>query len=209
MVYMATFPGGQITHPLFSRFGVAEQAINAIYLLGEQPDKVCDDIIKNLTSRVFNAPPEPVTSDSASDVAPPTPTAARSEAGDTTMDIDVANDTIATPRAKEKTITTDMGDSFKLSQLVFLVGHVSIKHIVHLELIERELKRRKEASLKGALTVRAWYIKPTKMCSFQREEVIAQQARNQRRRVLRNSIKLRETPRTRSVISSRVSRKMR
>jgi len=190
---------------------VAEQAINAIYLLGEQPDKVCDDIIKNLTSRVFNAPPESVTSDTASDVGPPpSPTAARSEAGDTTMDVDEAGTvTAATPRAKEKTTTTDMGDSFKLSQLVFLVGHVSIKHIVHLELIERELKRRKEASVKGALIVRACYIKPTKVSPFQRKEVIAQQARKQRRRGLRNSIKLQETPRTRLVISSRVSRKMR
>ena len=200
-----------MTYPLFSRFGVAEQAINAIYLLGEQPDKVCDDIIKNLTSRVFNAPPESVTSDNSPDVGPPpSPVAADSEAGDTTMDVDdTATVTAATPKAKEKTTTTDMGDAFKLSQLVFVVGHVSIKHIVHLELIERELKRRKEASVKGALTVRAWFIKSTKMCSFQRKEVIAQQARNQRRRGLRNSTKLQETLRTRSAISSRVSRKMR
>lgn len=143
---------------MFSRFGVAEQAINAIYLLSEQPDKVCDDIIKTLTSRVFNAPPEPVPSDNASDTEPPpSPTAARSEAGDTTMDVDdAATVTAATPRAKEKTTTTtDMGDAFKLSQLVFVVGHVAIKHIVYLELIERELKRRKEASTKGTWTIRA------------------------------------------------------
>ena len=142
-------------HPFFSRFGVAEQAINAIYLLGEQPDKVCDDIIKVLTSRVFNAPPEPVPSDNASDAEPPSPTAAPSEAGDTTVDVDdAATITAATPRAKEKnSTTTDMGDAFKLSQLIFVVGHVAIKHIVYLELIERELKRRKEASAKGTLTV--------------------------------------------------------
>ena len=149
-------PLAQMTESLFSRFGVAEQAINAIYLLGEQPDLVCDEIIKNLTNRVFNAPPEVVPSDNASDVGPPpSPAAARSEAGDTTMDIDdAATATAATPRAKEKTATTDMGDAFKLSQLVFVVGHVAIKHIVYLELIERELKRKKEASAKGTLTVR-------------------------------------------------------
>jgi len=81
--------------------------------------------------------------------------AARSEAGDTTMDVgDAATVTAATPRAKEKIATTDMGDAFKLSQLVFVVGHVAIKHIVYMELIERELKRRKEASVKGTLTFR-------------------------------------------------------
>ena len=37
----------------------------------------------------------------------------------------------------------DQGDSFELSQLLFVVGHVAIKHIAHLELVERELKRQK------------------------------------------------------------------
>lgn len=38
----------------------------------------------------------------------------------------------------------------QLSQLVFIVGHVAIKHIVHLEFIEAECKRRKaEADSKG------------------------------------------------------------
>ncbi|WAR52714.1 hypothetical protein PtB15_2B139 [Puccinia triticina] len=32
-----------------------------------------------------------------------------------------------------------------LSQLIFLAGHVAVKHLVHLELIEREFKRRKAA----------------------------------------------------------------
>lgn len=148
-----------MVHFLFSRFGVAEQAINTIYLLGEQPNEACDDVIKVLTSRVFDAPPEPepVPSEDASDTEPPTPAAARSEAGDTTMDVDdAATIMAATPTAKEKTTTTtDMGDAFKLSQLVFVVGHVAIKHIVYLELIERELKRRKEVSAKGTWTVRA------------------------------------------------------
>ena len=71
------------------------------------------------------------------------------------MDVDDAATVTATPRAKENTATTtDKGDAFTLSQLVFVVGHVAIKHVVYLELIERELKRRKEASAKSALTVR-------------------------------------------------------
>jgi hypothetical protein len=202
-----------MTHSLFSRFGVAEQAINAIYLLGEQPDRVCDEITKNLTSRVFNAPPEPVPAESASDVeSPPSQTPALSEAGDTTMDVDdAATATAATPRAKEKTATTtDMGDAFKLSQLVFVVGHVAIKHIVYLELIERELKRRKEVSTKGTLTVRDLYILSLiELYPFQRKEPIAEQAHSQQRMGPKNSIKLQAMPRTRLATSSRVSRKTR
>ena len=30
----------------------------------------------------------------------------------------------------------DTGDAFELSQLLFVVGHVAIKHIVYLELVE-------------------------------------------------------------------------
>lgn len=40
--------------------------------------------------------------------------------------------------------SADFSSSFELGQLVFVVGHVAIKHIVYLELVERELKRRKE-----------------------------------------------------------------
>lgn len=35
------------------RFGVAEQAINAIYLLASQPDVICGDIVKQKTRAVF------------------------------------------------------------------------------------------------------------------------------------------------------------
>jgi condensin complex subunit 1 len=38
----------------------------------------------------------------------------------------------------------DTGDAFELSQLLFVVGHVAIKHIVYLELVEREWKRQKQ-----------------------------------------------------------------
>ena len=39
------------------RFGMAEQAINTIYLLGEQPDLLCSDMLKHLTANVFITPP--------------------------------------------------------------------------------------------------------------------------------------------------------
>jgi hypothetical protein len=34
-------------------FGMAEQAINTIYALGEHPDALCNTITKNLTQRAF------------------------------------------------------------------------------------------------------------------------------------------------------------
>lgn len=129
------------------RFGMAEQAINAIYLLGEQPDAVCDSIIKNLTSRVFDNP------------VSATPGAAGTQAADEDSDAEVegmmdvddpdATATQSTPKRSQSNTSTDMGDAFQLSQLVFVVGHVAIKHIVYLELIERELKRRRDVAAKG------------------------------------------------------------
>ena len=43
----------------------------------------------------------------------------------------------------------DVGDAFELSQLLFIVGHVAIKHIVFLELVEREWKRQKDEKQAG------------------------------------------------------------
>ena len=96
-----------MAHPMFARlraavvqhappaagewFALAEHAIQAIYLLGDQPDALCTDILRELTLDVF-------------------------ERG---------------------------GGEIRLAQLVFAVGHVALKQIVYLELVEREFKRRK------------------------------------------------------------------
>ncbi|CDR99695.1 hypothetical protein [Sporisorium scitamineum] len=132
-----------MTHPLFGRlraavqmsgdvlkgnsraewFSLAENAINTIYLLGEQPDALCTDIIRSMTSRVFGgkAPARQDADDAASDVLMP----------DATKDAASSSDAPV------------MGDAFQLAQLLFIVGHVALKHIVYLELVEREYKRRK------------------------------------------------------------------
>lgn len=127
---------------------MAEQAINTIYLLGEQPDVACDQIIKHLAARVFEGSPKSAPDMVLDDPEPP-------EADESTMmDIDdAATVTGASPKSKPKPVPTsgDMGDAFLLSQLVFVVGHVAIKHIVYLELVERELKRRRDVAAKGTL----------------------------------------------------------
>lgn len=115
---------------------MAEQAINTIYLLGEQPDALCGDIIKSFTRSVFTqkqsspAAKSPAADGSVDGSTPPSPTRDQPAAG---------------PEAG----SGDTAEAFHLSQLVFTVGHVAFKHIVYLELVEREIKRRKEVLAKG------------------------------------------------------------
>ncbi|QRV75821.1 condensin complex subunit 1 [Ceratobasidium sp. AG-Ba] len=133
-------------------FGMAEQAINTIYVLGEQPDTLCTELIKNFTRRVFAAQPRRASQPPAQDpdvemdeLDESTQPDKRSRAGS------VSTMPPATP-APNRTVaeeqSDDIGNSFHLSQLVFIVGHVALKHIVHLELVERELKRRKDEKAK-------------------------------------------------------------
>ncbi|BFZ56733.1 condensin complex non-SMC subunit Cnd1 [Savitreella phatthalungensis] len=79
-------------HASSAWFAVAEQAINAIYALAEQPDEIASDIIRSLTSSVFGG---------------------------------------------------ESGESRRLADLLFVVGHVSVKQIVLIEACEAEFKRRK------------------------------------------------------------------
>lgn len=116
---------------------MAEQAINTIYLLGEQPDALCGDIIKSFTRTVFSqkqgspAVKPPTADSSVEGSSPPSPMREQSA-------------------ANPETGSGDTADAFYLSQLVFTVGHVAFKHIVYLELVEREIKRRKEVIAKGS-----------------------------------------------------------
>jgi condensin complex subunit 1 len=147
-------------------FGMAEQAINTIYLLGEQPDQLCSQIIKNLTEKAFR--PRPRDLEVEVEVRPMTPTQAEDEDDDdvpptpaTLMPPDTpaipptpAWSMPATPgmerQSSQDSIKSDIQStpSFALAQLLFTVGHVAIKHIVYLELVEREFKRRKDEKVK-------------------------------------------------------------
>jgi condensin complex subunit 1 len=142
-------------------FGMAEQAINTIYLLGEQPDQLCSQIIKNLTEKAFRPRPQDL------EVEPPPTQAEDDDDGDipptpaTLMPPDTpaipptpAWSMPATPgmerQSSQDSIKNDSQStpSFALAQLLFTVGHVAIKHIVYLELVEREFKRRKDEKVK-------------------------------------------------------------
>ncbi|OJJ78382.1 hypothetical protein ASPBRDRAFT_203168 [Aspergillus brasiliensis CBS 101740] len=102
-------------------YGVAEQAIGAIYALSKHPDVLCSDILKRKTRFVF----QPQTQRSPSKV---------SDDGEEQRPGTASTDH---HEPKQKTSSTS------LSQLLFVVGHIAIKQIVHLELCELDFKRRK------------------------------------------------------------------
>ncbi|KAM3465700.1 hypothetical protein NHJ6243_001372 [Beauveria neobassiana] len=103
-------------------YGVAEQAINAIYAVSKHPDTLCSEIIRRKTRYVFSN------------------TQSRPASRDETQAIDMT--TVEKPRKRDNAVA--------LSQLLFIVGHVAIKQIVHLELCELDFKRRKQEKEKQA-----------------------------------------------------------
>ena len=123
-------------------YGVAEQAIGAIYALAKHPDVLCSEILRRKTKFVFQQ--------RATDAAPQPAEEAAQEPDPDAMDIDEVPKGIATPPPEEKPIAEKPNRDEKaqdpglaLSQLLFLVGHIAIKQIVHLEICEQEFKRLK------------------------------------------------------------------
>ncbi|KAG5732341.1 Condensin complex subunit 1 [Termitomyces sp. T112] len=127
-------------------FGLAEQAINAIYALGEHPDVLCNEIIKSLTRRAFNQDRKPRTASAESQPSQLTEKDPDAMDEDHPGDVTRVSEDISTPPESTQGDCPglDVGDAFELSQLLFVVGHVAIKQIVFLELVEREWKRQKD-----------------------------------------------------------------
>jgi condensin complex subunit 1 len=137
-----------LNHPIFTRlkdviesptesqdwFSLAEQAINTIFLLCKNPESLCKDIICEKTSKVFGVREETVS-------ASPTPATELSATpiDSTLMDYDMSMTQQALPFPQHPIYQSSM----ELSQLFFLVGHVALKEIVHLEIVESAWKRKK------------------------------------------------------------------
>ncbi|EGU12311.1 Condensin complex subunit 1 [Rhodotorula toruloides ATCC 204091] len=126
-------------------FSMAEQAVNTIYNLGDQPDALCSEVLRQMTVRVFGPRASPKNKgkakeqdgedvDGDAEMAEDEAKEAGEDAAPDAMDED---DGAAGP---QDPLT---GNAFDLSQLVFVAGHCAIKQLVHLELVERDLKRRK------------------------------------------------------------------
>ena len=116
-------------------YGVAEQAINAIYAISKHPDTLCSEIIRRKTKLVFGQ------SQSRS--------SSRPTSRDETKTLPDSDPTMTqVPQASQPAKTRD--NAITLSQLLFIVGHIAIKQIVHLELCELDFKRRKQEKEKQA-----------------------------------------------------------
>ncbi|KAL2862916.1 condensin subunit YCS4 [Aspergillus lucknowensis] len=102
-------------------YGVSEQAIGAIYALSKHPDVLCSDIVKRKTRSVFQPQLQRPSSSGSGNEEEQRPNTA----------------------STEKSTAGQKTSSAALSQLLFVVGHIAIKQIVHLELCELDFKRRK------------------------------------------------------------------
>ncbi|KAL8928441.1 MAG: hypothetical protein Q9208_001674 [Pyrenodesmia sp. 3 TL-2023] len=102
-------------------FGVAEQAISAIYTLSKHPDNLCSDILRRKTKQVFGQQPTSGEEDAMEGIE--------------------SQEQLPSPPLEKS--TSKQRPALALSQLLFIVGHIAIKQIVHLELCELEFKRRK------------------------------------------------------------------
>ncbi|CAJ2508488.1 Uu.00g135140.m01.CDS01 [Anthostomella pinea] len=133
-------------------FGVAEQAINAIYAIAKHPDTLCSEVIRRRTKAVFAAQQKsPSTSRPGSRDQDATATVAGAQGmtqNFNTMALDAPTQTINQP-PPEPPAEPKQKAAIALSQLLFIVGHVAIKQIVHLELCELDFKRRKQEKEKN------------------------------------------------------------
>ncbi|KAH9976338.1 non-SMC mitotic condensation complex subunit 1 [Lactifluus volemus] len=134
--------------PLTWTFALAEQAIITAYALGDQPEVLSNTLIKILSRRAFRWQERPVPfaaeeqvsfavpdEDAMDEDPPPSAQALISTVPGSTQRALTGN----TPKKSD-----DTGDAFELSQLLFVVGHVVVKHIVYSELVECEWKRQEQ-----------------------------------------------------------------
>ncbi|KAJ5110754.1 hypothetical protein N7532_001289 [Penicillium argentinense] len=103
-------------------YGVAEQAISAIYTLSKHPDVLCSDILRRKTRFVFQ------------------PHLQRPSSSHTSASVEEQRPGTA---SSDEQASKPKPSSAALSQLLYVVGHIAIKQIVHLELCELDFKRRK------------------------------------------------------------------
>lgn len=125
-------------------YGVAEQAINAIYAISKHPDVLCSEIIRRKTRATFS---QQQSRPSSQDETQAMPTQTVENDAMETDDISFNGPTQQVPASPVKKQKKD--NAIALSQLLFIVGHVAIKQIVHLELCELDFKRRKQEKEKS------------------------------------------------------------
>ncbi|SZF03649.1 unnamed protein product [Blumeria hordei] len=112
-------------------YGVAEQALNAIYALSQHPDTLCSEILRRKSCSVFQ----------------------RRESQTQQFNKDTNASRLLTPPPEGPEDLEFPENSVKgsvvLSQLLFIVGHIAIKQIVYLEICELHFKRVKAEAEKN------------------------------------------------------------
>lgn len=149
--FLSTLPPLLTPSRLPCRFSLAEQALNTVYTLGDQPDALCSDILRKMSTRVFAPKPAAdaaltVEKEEEADESMTEPIEAAENEDDAAKPIDVGE----SGASKDD---DPLGNAFELSQLIFVAGHCSVKQLVHLELVERDLKRRKAEDDKAKLAL--------------------------------------------------------
>lgn len=156
-----------------TRFGMAEHAINTIYVLGDQPDALCSDILRDMSRKLFSTPQardaiqrardqsEAPTGDAMMEDKDEGDEGTEQQINATVLDghddedmaIPPTPSSSHTPFAASQhpgpSIPSFKVDHAQLAQLIFLAGHCAIKQLIHLELVEREHKRKKAEQQKA------------------------------------------------------------
>lgn len=126
---------------------MAEQAINTIYILGDQPDQLCSEILSSMTTKAFSSEnivvptpaPDEVILLQDEDRSEPTP-----DSDNTQVKAEEASDHTQQPHEEANAAAGQIHvNAFQIAQMIFIAGHYAIKQLIHLELVEREYKRRK------------------------------------------------------------------
>lgn len=119
-------------------FGFTEQALNAIYALAEHPDVVAGAIVKQVSKTIFYLSQSDI--DGVEDLTKSLSETLALNGNGAPIE---SSDNMQTEQASLAYPNSDKASD--LSKLFFLVGHVAVKQIVHLEAIEAEWKRRRHA----------------------------------------------------------------
>lgn len=127
-------------------FGMAEQALNTIYGLADQPDLLCTEILQKMTIKCFTVDPKAPPESDAMDIDPQAPLETDLNLSNPPASASQRSPPLTGGPVGSNQETRSLADPFVLSQVIFLAGHMAVKHLVHLELVEREFKRRKAES---------------------------------------------------------------
>ena len=126
-------------------FPAAEQAINAIYMLAENPDSICTPIIKFLAHIVFTKYEDKSVSSPKARIQK---IINKKDVNDSDSDDESENEMEEEGEVEEEEKGEREGErvgcsSNLLARFLFVVGHVALKHMQYLEEIQSELARRK------------------------------------------------------------------